>query len=128
MPATTCTSATLVSAANCFQNYSNHDKDAIQLYIMAHIIGNSLGGTDYTQTLSTTMLSDAQTLTADMTSEQRRDAELAIWFNLSNGAITESSLPTVISCLKNATQDQLDRAKLLLMCKFNAGIFSLVNV
>ncbi len=82
-----------------------------------------MGGTDYTSSIATTLVSDAATLTCAMAPNQNNAARVALAFT--NATAKGASVPAAIAdklaavkCLVNLDPQALDDIDLLLTCKF----------
>lgn len=94
---------------------------AFKIWFMVNELA-TIGGTDYTAALGTTLLDDASDLISAMTRDDRAVAELSIYFNnaVEAGATLSSDVDTLMSearLLVDATPDQLQQMYLLLLCK-----------
>jgi len=82
----------------------------------------AIGGTDYTSSMTTTLIDDATTLVGRMDPNQRRIAFLQIWRN--NAVAAGASVPSTFNDLNEATgccfQSQnvdFNAIEMLLLCK-----------
>lgn len=121
----TCTKATLSgSAAACYgvpANLSPKQAKALDLYAKVLELA-AIGGTNYLTLLTSTLLSDAATMTCGMEQADRDAARLVIAFN--NAAAAGATVPSTMAgkldiakCLVEATDKQLDEALVLLLCQ-----------
>ena len=120
MAVITCTRANLITEGKCFTEsvWSQKEQEALMVYLMAALL-TTLGGTDYTSStssLTSTLLTDAEDMTCGMSPDQREAAAIAILKSLSGVHKTTEQMADEIRCLRNATQLQLDQAKVHLLC------------
>lgn len=94
------------------------------VYLMALQLA-AIGGTDYTQTLATTLYQDSQTGTIGFDKSHVLSAEVDVWLNKANAALTAGSggtapgfqdRMTIIACILNIPEADLDKMKLWLLC------------
>lgn len=123
MAAPICDNASLRTGAVCFINgpQSPFQQKALLVYAKALQLA-AIGGTDYTEVLSTTLLADASALACGMDEPHR----IAAYINLAflNAASAGATVPASIQdkadavrCLINADPEALDEADLLLTCQ-----------
>ena len=126
MAAPTCTKASLTGAAasvfNVPANISPKQHKALSVYAKVLQLASVSGATNYLSTMSTTLLSDAATMTCGMEQADRDAAKLLIEFN--NATAAGATVPATMSAklavcckLTEATDDQLDQALVLLLCR-----------
>lgn len=121
----TCTASSLVTGCFSGEVLNAKQRMAFLVYFMALEL-NAVGGTNYTSLLVSTasggLLYDATQLAQKMTADQRQTAILNIYRNNAVAAgASPSADPSVLAdnvkCLINATDDQLEQAFILLLCK-----------
>ncbi len=117
----TCDKDTLVAAANCFFNFSAHDRAALQIYFDSLQLA-AIGGTSYTLVSGGT-LSLASICYRDFQSpfQPATPYELAIAYAnaVSAGAApasTPDTMATAIACLHNFPDADLTAMQLQLYC------------
>jgi hypothetical protein len=118
-----CTKAEFVTGGKCLTEsvWSQKEQDALIVYLLADLL-KTTGGTDYTEVLATTLISDAYTQTCGLSKDQREAAFIAIIKAFSGNAQTTDQLATEIKCLRSATSLQLEEAKLFLACKLSNAL------
>ena len=128
----TCTVASLVEAFPCFQFPTTNDHKKMALLVYFNVLElAALGGTDYRETLTTTLVT-ASNIFQNLTNDQLGVgivgtafpgvATLAINFNnaTSAGATPSTNIQTLATAtvgLNALTDRQLSQAYLLLQCK-----------
>lgn len=119
----TCNAVTLKSGAACylFGPLTPFQQKALIIYAKALELA-AIGGADYTASLSTTLLSDANSATCGMDEANRIAARvnLALFYAAEAGATVPAALNTkmnAIRCLAEADQHALDEADLWLTCQ-----------
>ncbi len=118
----TCTKASLISGGKCYteSQWSQKDQDVLIVYLLADIYADT-GGADYTADPDT-LNSDAHTLLCGMTKDQREAALIAILYSYAGSSKTPNELAAAIKCFKNATKEQLEEAKLFLICNLSNAL------
>lgn len=117
----TCTAASLINPCFNLSVLNDHLRKQLQIWAMVNELA-VIGGGNYTQTLSTTLLTDAAAVFQTMNKNERQVAETSILINNSGqaGAPLTTAINTLmqqIAPLNNATMDQLEQIRLLLLCK-----------
>lgn len=128
----TCTSiSALIGAQPCFAGttLNARERKSLLIWFRANELA-AVGGTNYTTTLASTLISDATTFAGNaydsintwMDGSEFNTAQLVIEKNnaVAAGATISSNINTLmasIAPLSKATQWQLDAALLMLMCK-----------
>jgi len=119
----TCTVASLITNNPCFSAkvLDEQHQLALKIWFMANEL-SVIGGTNYTNTLTSTLLTDATALYRTMNPSQRQLAILSIYKNnaVNAGATISSDIQALmasIKCLVNMTPDQLQQAEILLLCQ-----------
>lgn len=117
----TCTNSSLT--ASCYKTpgaINPTQQKSLLIYAMALEL-NALGGTNYTNSLSTTLLSDSARLLAGFRQADRDAAAVQIAFN--NATAAGASVPSdlngkiaAVACLSAADPNALDNAYIALLC------------
>jgi hypothetical protein len=119
-----CSNQTLITDAACYviPDISPAAQKALLIYAKVLQLA-AMGGTDYTSSINTTLVSDAATLTCNMAPNQNDAARVALAFT--NAAAKGASVPATmtlkmaqIACIVNLDPQTLDDIDLLLTCKF----------
>jgi hypothetical protein len=115
-----------MAAAGCFRNppLDSHNQHAMLIYFMAAQL-KAIGGTDYTTSLSTTLMTDARCL-HDLTPGLLDAIAIVIEENNANsaGAALSTNIQTLmqsIKCLKNVPEDWMFIMELYLRCQLGRG-------
>lgn len=114
MPAT-CTRDSISSNYGCYTREIFPNQDALEVYLLAYVL-KTMGGTDYTAVLDTTLVSDANTMTCGMTSADRQKAKMYILDQWGGSGNTATQTKAAIKCITNCTKTQLEQMKLYLLC------------
>jgi hypothetical protein len=134
-----CTRADFISLGTCFtqQNFGSHDQMAILVFRLA-MFSDSVAGTGYVTTLTTTLLTDTNNATCGMTDDQIFAAAIGTLFqSVSTGNILltasdmtgfgttpytdKDEVAVAIACLKNVSTPILKKMVLFLICKIWAA-------
>lgn len=117
----TCTAATLVEASPCLDDsvLPVPWQQAIRIWFMVKEL-QALGGTNYSASLNTTLISDAVTLAKTMDKSMRRTALMTIYKN--NAIAAGASIPSDSNTLRDNVKcfvyyPDLNSLELLLLCK-----------
>lgn len=129
-----CDRATLISQGNCWtqQYFSEQRQNALIVYQLA-LWADSINGTTYSTTLTSTLLTNANNATCGMTDDQITAAFIGVLLKgigggaaltFSNGIdeATVAGKVAAIACLQNLTERQLRTMMLFLFCSIRDGL------
>lgn len=114
MPAT-CTKAAISSNFGCYTRDIFPNRDALEVYLLAYVL-KTVGGTDYTAVLDSTLVEDANTMTCGMSADELYKAKLYILDQWGGSGNTATQNKAAIKCIANCTKKQLEQMKVYLLC------------
>lgn len=118
-----CGSTTWIDNAACYTQLTLDPmkQKALRAYAMALELA-AIGGTNYLDTLSTTLITDAVQTVCAITKDQRTAAYISIAF--ANATTAGASVPATldlkldaVKCLATIDPEEMDKVLLLLTCK-----------
>lgn len=122
--AVTCASSVLVPASACYtvQTLNPRQQKAFLIFAKMFVLKNA-GGTDYTSSISTTLVSDAVQMICGATSDQIVAANIAM--HMEAGSITSvlalGTKMAATSCISNLDELTLEKMNVFLNCKILAA-------
>lgn len=120
-----CTSIVANTAYTQIGGITKKQQRALLIYANALQLA-AIGGTDYTASLATTLLSDAAAAVDPLTDDDMQSAWIDLAFKQAAAAgasvpATMAAKVTAVARLAYATDEQLDQAELLLECKLGVS-------
>lgn len=117
-----CTLDVLTQESKCWAVLDPKQKQATLIYMLAKTLA-TLGGTDYSSTLSTTLMSDACPF-RNLTPGQQEDFLISIAEETAEGTYTLDDISPYTKCLYNADPNALDAATLWLLCSIKNAMIA----